>query len=326
MTISVIIAVYNVEKYLEACIKSLINQDFRETEFILVDDGSTDKSSQICDIWKSLDTRIKVIHKTNGGLSDARNTGLNIAKGQYVMFLDGDDVLDRNTLRILSNIVGLTNSDFIQYAYREANSPDLTAVATFDGKFERITDRHEMFLRLYRLGGSAASGCTKLINRKLFDHIKFPKGKLHEDEFFTTELLSIVESVTYITNFIPYQYIIHPKSIITSGFNPRRVYDLSQMYSTRICKLSNMGYSDLSGLFRTRYFSNLYFQYISSRNAHEKECTNFIETQIKALSKFITIDTGFELKIVKFRPKLLLPLLYLVRRLLNKHILRNNGI
>ena len=94
--ISVIIPIYNVEKYLEKCIQSIINQTYRNLEIILVDDGSTDSSGEIADKYKKLDNRVKVIHKINGGLSDARNKGCEIATGEYISFIDSDDYIDLN--------------------------------------------------------------------------------------------------------------------------------------------------------------------------------------------------------------------------------------
>ena len=94
--ISVIVPIYNVEKYLNRCIESIVNQTYKTLEIILVDDGSPDNCPQICDEWKEKDNRIKVIHKKNGGLSDARNAGLDIAQGEYIAFVDGDDFLEEN--------------------------------------------------------------------------------------------------------------------------------------------------------------------------------------------------------------------------------------
>ena len=101
--ISIIVPVYNSEKYLDACIDSILSQSFRDFELILVDDGSKDSSAQICDEYASQDTRVRVIHKANGGVSAARNDGLDIAKGEYITFIDSDDWVEREYLETLSN-------------------------------------------------------------------------------------------------------------------------------------------------------------------------------------------------------------------------------
>ena len=102
-TISIIVPVYNSEKYLDACIDSILSQSFRDFELILVDDGSKDSSAQICDEYASQDTRVRVIHKANGGVSAARNDGLDIAKGEYITFIDSDDWVERESLSTISN-------------------------------------------------------------------------------------------------------------------------------------------------------------------------------------------------------------------------------
>ena len=113
--VSVIIPVYNVEKYLEKCVLSVLNQTYKNLEIILVDDGSTDSSSELCEKLKTLDNRIIVVHKINGGLSDARNAGLNVCKGDYIFFLDSDDYIKSNTIEILTNIMYKDNSDLVLF-------------------------------------------------------------------------------------------------------------------------------------------------------------------------------------------------------------------
>ena len=103
--ISVIIPIYNVEQYLKECLESVINQTYRNLEIILVDDGSKDKSGKICDEYKNKDERIKVVHKENGGLSDARNAGMKIATGKYIQFIDSDDFIDKDMIETLYNLI-----------------------------------------------------------------------------------------------------------------------------------------------------------------------------------------------------------------------------
>lgn len=111
--ISVIIPIYNVEQYLSQCLDSIINQTYTNLEIILINDGSTDNSEKICNQYKLLDPRIIVIHKTNGGLSDARNTGIKIATGDYISFVDADDFIDENMYTILFQKINTTNADII---------------------------------------------------------------------------------------------------------------------------------------------------------------------------------------------------------------------
>ena len=109
--VSVIVPVFNVEKYLDKCIESLIKQKLKDIEIILVDDGSTDLSGKICDEWKTKDSRIQVIHKKNGGLSDARNVGVELAKGKYIGFVDSDDYVSDDMFQILYQNIEKENAD-----------------------------------------------------------------------------------------------------------------------------------------------------------------------------------------------------------------------
>lgn len=115
--ISIIIPVYNVEKYLATCLDSVINQTYKNLEILLIDDGSTDSSGLICEQYSKKDTRIKTIHKKNGGLSDARNVGISYASGDYISFIDSDDFIDINTFTILNQYIKQYNADIITFNY-----------------------------------------------------------------------------------------------------------------------------------------------------------------------------------------------------------------
>ena len=114
---SIIVPVYNVGLYLERCIESILKQSFDDYEVILVDDGSTDNSSAICDLYSELDPRVAVIHKTNGGLSDARNSGLKIAKGAYICFIDSDDYVNKNLLQTAFFYLTKYDVDSFRFSY-----------------------------------------------------------------------------------------------------------------------------------------------------------------------------------------------------------------
>ena len=111
MKLSVVIPVYNVEKYLDKCVESIVNQTFKDLEIILVDDGSTDESGKMCDEWTEKDTRIKVIHKINGGLSSARNAGIKQAKGEYISFIDSDDFVEQDMYATMVEALDRTGKD-----------------------------------------------------------------------------------------------------------------------------------------------------------------------------------------------------------------------
>lgn len=180
--ISIIVPVYQVEKYLNRCVDSVLNQTFKDFECILVDDGSTDNSPSICEYYKSKDSRIKVIHKTNGGLSDARNSGIEIAIGKYICFLDGDDCIHHEMLDVLYNTIinndcEISMCDSCSFYFDVPNT-----LPTY--KFEKYDVYKSMILK------PRYSVCNRLYSKQVFENIRFPKGKMFEDQFVIFKLLN----------------------------------------------------------------------------------------------------------------------------------------
>lgn len=191
--ISVIVPVYNVKSYLPACVESILNQTYGDFECILVDDGSTDGSGVLCDRLAEKDSRIRVIHRENGGLSAARNSGLDIAAGEYVSFIDSDDLIGPHFLEELYSGIRDTGAQIAACGY--LLFPDGEATGE-----ERCTGKTEVWSRDQALSELAQSGmerraefvtimCNKLFRRELFSLLRFPEGKLHEDEFLIHHLL-----------------------------------------------------------------------------------------------------------------------------------------
>ena len=196
--ISVIVPIYNVEKYLNKCIESIINQSYSNLEIILVDDGSKDSSGIMCDSYILKDKRIKVIHKENGGLSDARNVGIDKAKGEYIVFIDSDDWIDEKMIEILYNIIKKNNSDISICDYFLAYNEE---IQTQKEDIEIINlSNIEALKKIYDkdLGVCMIVAWNKLYKRNLFkDDIRYPYGKIHEDEFTTYKLLYKAEKISY---------------------------------------------------------------------------------------------------------------------------------
>lgn len=187
--ISIIIPVYNVQDYLDECIKSIINQTYKHLEIILVDDGSPDKCPEICDIWEKKDGRIKVIHKSNGGLSSARNAGLEIAHGEYISFVDSDDFLPNNAIEILysricqDNKIGIVSGQI--YRYKD------NSVSIFNKSWE-ITEEEclstqDFFLKTMNMTISHTVW-NKLYRKDLLSDIRFRNGRNNEDTLFMYDL------------------------------------------------------------------------------------------------------------------------------------------
>lgn len=189
-TISVIVPVYRVEKYIRRCVDSILAQSFRAYELILVDDGSPDYSGAICDEYATRDPRIRVIHKENGGLSSARNVGIDAASGEYLFFMDSDDIIHPDTLRILYECIGKTGAEISVGDFTRFSEEDAITFLPWDENYTVLTNLEALNAFFDGRGSlhSLVSACCKLIHRNLFGDIRFPVGRLFEDEFTTYKL------------------------------------------------------------------------------------------------------------------------------------------
>lgn len=222
--ISVIIPVYQVEEYLKECVDSVLSQTYQNLEIILVEDGSPDRCGEICENYKKAEKRISVIHKENGGLSDARNAGLDKASGEYILLIDSDDWIHPEMVQILYQNLQKAAADISYCSFQEF--PDGERPQLFEpknGKNELYTGT-EALGRLYSADHTEnvnlTIACAKLYRRSLFEHIRYPAGKLHEDEFVTYQLIYRAEKVVK-TDQPLYYYRKRESSIMGKGFDFR---------------------------------------------------------------------------------------------------------
>ena len=218
--ISIIVPIYNVGKYLPKCIESILNQTFKNFELILVNDGSTDNSGVVCDDYAKKDTRIKIIHKSNGGVSSARNAGLYVAKGEYIGFVDPDDYIDKNMYEKLYRLCIDNNSDIAICRFnREINGKIQNKESTEEIiELNNMVAMNELFKgNLYRF-----SLCNKLFSKKCFNDVLFPEERIHEDLSTTYKLFANSKKAVYI-NYCGYIYVRRENSILTSTYNEKRL-------------------------------------------------------------------------------------------------------
>ena len=224
--VSVIVPVYNVAQYVAECLNSLLNQTYRNLEIIVVDDGSTDNSLQICNTFLS-DTRVKVFHKENGGLSDARNYGLEKATGDFVLFIDSDDFLDLDMIRVLYSNLQSTNSDISICGSYKYYSKD--KVIPNQKNCELVClDRIKAIEWLYDFDHYGVGVWNKLFKKNIFDGIKFPYKKLSEDYFVMFKIFYKAEKICYESKPL-YNYRQRQNSITknrTTSFDVIEAHDL----------------------------------------------------------------------------------------------------
>ena len=209
--ISIIVPVYKVEPYIKRCVQSIIEQSYKNIEIILVDDGSPDKSGEICDEFSKKDERIKVIHKTNGGLSDARNAGLKIAKGEYIGFVDADDYIEKDMFECLYKLCTENKAQISIVSYYEYYNGKLISVRKND-KLEKF-NKTEAIKELLIDSKIQSYAWNKLFKRELFDGIIFPTNKNFEDIATTLLLFEKAEKVVLLEE-PKYHYLRRNDSII----------------------------------------------------------------------------------------------------------------
>ena len=251
LLISVIIPVYKVEQYLSKCINSVLSQTFSNYEIILVDDGSPDRCPEICDVYTKKDNRIKVIHKINGGLSDARNAGIEKASGKYILFLDSDDYLYSYTvLEKISSSLNKSNYPNICYLPNEYWSSNPKSINT---KLKDETISIEKFLyrvtNNYYLHTAGQQFVLKLEYIRKYN-LQFKKGILHEDELWFAQILVNAKNV-YICSCVFYFYTDNRSGSIMNAIKEKNVID-KLFISEEILRLSKSLPNNLKKLFATR--------------------------------------------------------------------------
>lgn len=228
--VSIIIPIYNVKKYLNQCISSAVNQVYSNIEIILVDDGSNDGSELICDEWKEKDERIQVVHKHNGGLSDARNCGLEIAKGDFLLFLDGDDAIHSQMLQIMLSICNEYSADIVCCDYEKVYDDKIKERPIETSKYAiRIYDREQA---LANLDDIMVVACCKLYRKYIFKDVRYSVGRLHEDEFLIHKLLYASNCTVKIE--LPLYYYLQREDSIVHSISMKNISDAMDAFQERV--------------------------------------------------------------------------------------------
>ena len=259
--ISIIVPCYKVEQYLPKCVDSIISQSYKNLEIWLVDDGSPDKCGQICDEFAKKDRRVKVIHKENGGLSDARNVALDIISGDYVFFVDSDDYLEIDAINLLCTNALKCDADIVVGNYNFVYEFSNVYKKAFAINEIIELNRDEALKSLLYQKKMETSAWGKLYRKCLFDDIRFPKGKLFEDICTTYKTFLHSEKIVLLPNVV-YNYLIRKNSIMGNKFSPSKM-DAVYMSKEMLNGISQLDKKDLSRAATCRYLSmcfNVLFQ------------------------------------------------------------------
>jgi glycosyltransferase involved in cell wall biosynthesis len=264
--ISVIVPVYKVEAYLKTCVNSIQNQTFQKLEIILVDDGSPDNSGKICDELAKNDSRIKVIHKKNGGLSNARNEALKIATGDYIGFVDSDDCIIPEFYEYLYSLIKKHNTDISQGNFLRISSEyinDVTNIIARENEkqniIEKVYTNKEALDILYDIKEDPyvqeVVVWNKLYKKEIFENITFKEGKLHEDEFTTHKILYNANNIVVSTKYI-YGYMQTKNSIMRQEISLKRIEDNLGASLSALEFFENKGVNNLEYKIALRYLEN----------------------------------------------------------------------
>ena len=218
--ISVIVPCYNVEEYLPKCIESILNQTYRNLEILLVDDGSPDNCGRICDEYAAKDSRIRIIHKKNGGLSDARNAALDVMTGEYVTFIDSDDYVSDDYVEYLYKIIKESGVKLSVSSYQTFVDDSSAEICTNNPLFVKIVHTNDALTGMFYQQIFDTSAWAKMYHRSLFsDGIRYPKGWLYEDLPTTYRLMMKCDYIAF-GNYRSYFYRIRNTSIEGAPFKP----------------------------------------------------------------------------------------------------------
>lgn len=313
--ISIIIPIYNVEKYLPACLDSVQAQTYHNLEIICINDGSPDNSANIVREYQNHDSRIILINKENGGLSDARNVGIERAKGEYIFFLDSDDLLDPSCIEFLLILAKKTSS--------QISSCELGFFT--DGKYKANSKKNRNILEgkafeVYKqsylnhdLRVSLNIACAKLYDRILFNkEVRYPLRKLNEDEYTTYKLYSLASKACH--SFAPlYGYRQREGSIMHSSIPETSKIDLLTAYKNRIDAFAEKDDKELNGLIIEDYLCQISSLYFLSENKFNKE--NLVKqyrSAFRAYKSSLSMQGRLRRRIFYYSPSLYCHLINLI--------------
>ena len=288
--ISIIVPVYQVEALLDRCIKSLVAQTYSNLEIILVDDGSPDNCPAICDSWAAKDNRIHVIHKANGGLSDARNAGMAIARGDYIGFVDSDDWIAEDMYEKLYDKAICDNCDITACAVELQYEDGTPSCMLTHNSQEAVYTRTQAMEELLRERELLQPVWYKLYRTDIIRGLEFPTGKVHEDVFWSYRAIAAADRVGVICD-VGYYYWQRSGSIMAAGYSRKRLDSIEAKHQRLAFLTDHMPeFTDLATL--DLWFSCMYQGQCAIRNLTDKRECNFILRELKKALKQTNLSSA----------------------------------
>ena len=318
MRISVIVAVYNIEKYIAHCIESLISQTYRDLEILLVVDGATDASGAICEKYAVKDDRIRVIYRENGGLSAARNTGITQATGEYIAFVDGDDWIEPAMYETMAGLAHKNQADLVACRYKCIYKDSVKDDST--GKVTVYTEPFSMLLQYLKEDEAYLiqhAAWNKLYKRELLGEERFPEGEWYEDVVFSAKILSRVKTGVYIDQAF-YNYVCEREgSIMNAGMTERVFTDQIPAYLKKEAFLLTLPDKEAVSVHRYYFYKRLlifYRELCKKENRHlrkyQKELKKILRERKETFPDVFGVSIAQKSDIYKLRIFMISPLLF----------------
>lgn len=318
MLVSVIIPIYNVEKYMDECVRSIVNQTYSKLQIILVDDGSPDTCPQKCDEWRSKDDRIIVLHKNNGGLSSARNYGIDYATGNCIFFVDSDDFIERNTIKSLVEQMNKENADIVSCGFKifENNDKKENTYLCENPHYFKGTNT-EFYMQII-----SNHACGKLYKKHLFQNIRFPEGRNYEDIATTHRLYYKADKIVYSLDEM-YFYRMH-SGTITAVLDEKNILDIKWAYEGIRKYYEDKKQNDKYNFYMLTVLFTLFSRVLHAPNTVKKKLNinSYIKEEFRRNIRIVNIykykKSPFFIKILLFRLHLAKPLIYIRKVLKDK--------
>ena len=283
--ITVAVTCYNIKDYLKRSIESVCNQTYRNLEILLVDDGSTDGSGEVCDEYAKRDSRIRVIHKKNGGPSEARNMAIEQAKGNYVAFVDGDDWIDSNMYENMYLAIQKGNADLAVCSYKQVSVKHVQDTSTDTILYFEQDEALESFIKEEEEVQIQNAAWNKLFKKELLKELRFPVGKLYEEIVFTTKLLHMAKKVVYL-NQCYYNYVVdRVGSIMNAGVNKRIFTDQIPLYYEKRKYLQSIERQDLVNIHNFFFYKRMLLHYLELKKTKPEDYKTYCKKIVQIIKE-----------------------------------------
>ena len=283
MKVSVIIPIYNTDEFLRRCVDSVLDQDFDDYEILLIDDGSTDNCAAICDEYK-LQNKIRVIHKSHGGVSSSCNVGIDYARGKYLMFCDSDDYVEKDWISVLYKAIEENPSSFVFCAFFKENNYESKPVRLSDGEvYQRYTNK-EYFL-MYRKGFSAYRWNRIFLRDKVLGKIRFDESiSVGEDVLFNIEYLKTCDCFLYVDKLL-YHWMNNGNNSLSRAYNAKYYDDIKKLYFPRVSVIADKDSQE--------FYNGYFYRFYACIDVVNDDRNTMTDKEKKKYIRYILHDDAF---------------------------------